>query len=156
MVRGHDAVIFAAGSGSKTGPEKTVDVDQNGAITLIDACGAENCRRFVMLSSMATGAPERAPEKLHHYLAAKEIADRHLSASGLDHTIARPGYLTDEPPTGRIRTAENLGHVAEAGTISRADTAHILAACLEHPNTVGTSFETLSGDTEIEAAIAAL
>ena len=149
-------MIFAAGSGSKTGPEKTVDVDQNGAITLIDACGAENCRRFVMLSSMATGAPERAPEKLHHYLAAKEIADRHLSASGLDHTIARPGYLTDEPPTGRIRTAENLGHVAEAGTISRADTAHILAACLEHPNTVGTSFETLSGDTEIEAAIAAL
>ena len=156
VVRGHDAVIFAAGSGSKTGPEKTVDVDQNGAITLIDACRAADCRRFIMLSSMATGAPERAPEKLHPYLAAKGIADKHLSASGLDYTIARPGLLTDEPATGRIRTADSLGNIIDAGKISRADTAHILAACLDHPNTIGASFEALAGDTEIEAAMAGL
>ena len=51
VVRGHGAVIFAAGSGSKTGPEKTVDVDQIGAISLIDTCLAENCRRFITLST---------------------------------------------------------------------------------------------------------
>lgn len=156
VLRGHAAVIFAAGSGSKTGPEKTVDVDQVGAMALIDACVAENCRRFVMLSSMATGAPERAPQKLHHYLTSKAIADTHLSASGLDHTIVRPGLLSDDAGTGRIRSGENLGQVADGGFISRADTARVLAACLDHPNTIGACFEMLAGDTPIEEALAAL
>ena len=156
VVRGHAAVIFAAGSGSKTGPEKTVDVDQNGAISLIDACLAENCRRFVMLSSMATGAHERAPQKLHHYLASKAIADDHLSASGLDATIVRPGYLSDDAGTGRIRTGEDLGQVADGGSISREDTARVLAQCLDRPNTIAATFEMLAGDTPIAEALAAL
>ena len=156
VVRGHAAVIFAAGSGSKTGPEKTVDVDQIGAISLIDACLAENCRRFVMLSSMATGAPERAPQKLHHYLASKAIADAHLSASGLDATIVRPGYLSDDTGTGRIRTGEDLGQVADGGSISREDTARVLAQCLDRPNTIAATFEMLAGDTPIAEALAAL
>ena len=33
---GMDAVVFSAGSGAKTGPEKTTDVDQNAAIRLIE------------------------------------------------------------------------------------------------------------------------
>ena len=156
VVRGHAAVIFAAGSGSKTGPEKTIDVDQIGAIALIDACAAENCRRFVMLSAMATGAPERAPQKLHHYLTSKAIADAHLAASTLDATIVRPGYLSDDTATERIRIGENLGEVADGGPISRADTAHILSACLDHLNTIGACFEALAGDTPIEDALAAL
>ncbi len=156
VVRGHEAVIFAAGSGSKTGPEKTVDVDQIGAISLIDTCLAENCRRFVMLSSMATGAPERAPQSLHHYLASKAIADAHLAASGLDATIARPGLLTVDAGTGKIRTSDNLGQIAEAGFISRADTARVLVQCLDRPNTIGASFEMLAGDTAIQEALAAL
>lgn len=156
VVRGHAAVIFAAGSGSKTGPEKTVDVDQNGAISLIDACLAENCRRFVMLSAMATGASERAPQKLHPYLAAKAIADAHLRASGLDATIVRPGYLSDDAGTGRIRTGENLGQIVDGGLISRDDTARVLAQCLDRPNTIGACFEMLAGDTAIADALAAL
>ena len=156
VVRGQTAVIFAAGSGSNTGPEKTVDVDQVGAMALIDACVAENCRRFVMLSAMATGAPERAPQKLHHYLISKTIADAHLAASTLDATIVRPGYLSNDAATGRIRIGENLGQIADGGPIGRADTAHILAACLDHPNTIGACFEALAGDTPIEDALAAL
>jgi len=155
-VRGHDAVIFAAGSGAKTGPEKTIDVDQNGAIALIDACVAENCRRFVMLSSMATGAPERAPQKLHNYLVSKAIADKHLAASGLDATIVRPGFLSNGAGTGRIRVAADLGQIAEGGFISREDTARILSLCLDHPNTIGACFEALAGDTPIADALAAL
>jgi uncharacterized protein YbjT (DUF2867 family) len=156
VVRGHAAVIFAAGSGSKTGPEKTVDVDQKGAMALIDTCVAENCRRFVMLSAMATGAPERAPQSLHHYLISKAIADAHLGASGLDATIVRPGLLTDDAGTGKIRTGDNLGQVADAGTISRADTARVLVACLDRPGTIGANFEMLAGDIPIEEALAAL
>lgn len=32
-----EAIIFAAGSGPKTGPDKTTAVDKNGAIKLVDA-----------------------------------------------------------------------------------------------------------------------
>ena len=109
-----------------------------------------------MLSEMAAGAPERAPQKLQHYLVSKAIADAHLNASGLDATIVRPGYLSDETSTGRIRIGQNLGQIANGGLISREDTARILVACLDRPNTIGTCFETLAGDTPIEDALAEL
>ena len=43
-----DAIVFAAGSGPKTGPDKTTAVDKNGEIKLIDAAkkkasGALSC-----------------------------------------------------------------------------------------------------------------
>ena len=155
-VRGHDAVLFAAGSGSKTGPEKTVDVDQKGAIALTEACVAENCRRFVMLSAMATVAPERAPEKLHHYLISKAIADAHLAASALEETIIKPGYLSDDAGTGLIRTGAGLGLVVDGGFISREDTARTMVACLDRPNSIGVAFEMLAGDMPIDEALAAL
>ena len=103
-VRGCRGAIFAAGSGSRTGPEKTIDVDQNGAMMMIETCVRMNVRRFVMLSSIAADTPERGPESLHHYFGAKAVADRHLQASGLDYTIVRPGFLTNEPGTGAIAT----------------------------------------------------
>jgi len=156
IVRGHDAVLFAAGSGSKTGPEKTIDVDQKGAIALMEACVAENCQRFVMLSGMAAGAPERAPETLHHYLVSKAIADAHLAASTLDYTIVKPGYLSDDAGTGLIRTGDDLGLVVDGGKISREDTARVIVTCLDCANTIGAAFEMLAGDTPIESALAAL
>ena len=69
------ACIFVAGSGSKTGPEKTIDVDFHGAVRLIETCERKKVRRFIMLSSMNTDEPESGPEKLRHYLAAKAAAD---------------------------------------------------------------------------------
>jgi len=105
---------------------------------------------------MATGAPERAPEKLHHYLASKAIADDHLAASALDYTTVRPGYLSDDAGTGLIRTGADLGQVADGGFISREDTARVMVACLDRPNTIGACFEMLAGDTPIDEALAAL
>ena len=108
-VRDCRGAIFAAGSGSKTGPEKTIDVDQNGAMAFTETCVRFNARRFVMLSSIAVDEPERGPESLHHYFRAKAIADHHLQASGLNYTIVRPGFLTNEPGTGAIATGDDLG-----------------------------------------------
>ena len=51
-LRGCDVVIFTAGSGPKTGPEKTVDVDQNGAINLMDTAKKMGIKRFIIVSSM--------------------------------------------------------------------------------------------------------
>lgn len=66
-----DAVIFAVGSGSKTGPDKTAAVDRDGAINLMEEAEKQNVRRFILLSSMGAGTPEKGPEELQHYLVMK-------------------------------------------------------------------------------------
>src|SRR5918995_5246479 len=48
-VRGADAVVFAAGAGPGSGPERKWTVDQGGAVKLIDACQATGVRRYVMV-----------------------------------------------------------------------------------------------------------
>ena len=156
-VRGCRGAIFAAGSGSKTGPQKTIDVDQNGAMAFIDTCGRMNVRRFVMLSSIAVDEPERGPESLHHYFRAKAIADRHLQASGLDYTIVRPGFLTNEPGSGAIETGENLGPIAkETHSVTREDVARVLVDCLALDNTARKTFEMIEGETPVADALKAL
>ncbi len=148
-----DAVVFAAGSGPHTGPDKTVDVDQNGAIRLIDAAEAAGVRRFLMVSSMRADAPEKAPEKIHHYLRAKQKADEHLRASGLDFTLVRPGPLTDDPGTGRVELSARLDRT---GSIPREDVAAVLLATLDADNTVHQTFDLLSGADDIRASLARL
>ena len=54
-----EAIIFAAGSGPKTGPDKTTAVDKNGAIKLV-AAKKKGIERFVMLSSVGSDHPEQA------------------------------------------------------------------------------------------------
>ena len=156
-VRDCRAAIFAAGSGSKTGPEKTVDVDQNGAMAFIDTCGRMNVRRFVMLSSIAADVPERGPESLHHYFRAKAIADGHLQASGLDYTVVRPGFLTNGAGTGAIATGEDLGAIAnETHSVTREDVARVLVDCLALDSTIRKTFEMIEGKTPIADALKAL
>lgn len=152
-VAGCDAVIFAAGSGSKTGPEKTISVDQEGAIRLIDACAAANVRRFIMLSSMGADDPECQREAIRHYMRAKGAADAHLAASGLDYTIVCPGYLNDDEPSGGVRLAASIG---EWDKIARDDVADVIVACLDTPNTIGKRFEILAGTSNIERAVAGI
>jgi uncharacterized protein YbjT (DUF2867 family) len=86
------------------------------------------------------------------YYEAKAGADEALAASGLDHTIVRPGSLTDEPGTGRVSAAEQLDY----GAIPRDDVAAVLVAVLDAPGTIGKAFDLVSGDTPIEEAVAAL
>lgn len=148
-----DAVVFTAGSGPHTGPEKTIDVDQNGAIRLIDAAQAAGVRRFLMVSSMRADRPENAPEKLHHYLRAKHKADEHLRASGLDFTLVRPGPLTNDPGSGNVELAARLDRT---GSIPREDVAAVLLATLDADNTIHQSFDLLSGDYDIARALARL
>lgn len=64
----------------------------------------------------------------------------------------RPGRLTDDPATGRIRIGESVGRAE----IARADVAAVLAAVLRAPNALGRTFELVAGETPIEAAVADL
>ena len=87
-----------------------------------------------------------APEKLRPYMAAKAAADRILCGSGLHHTILRPGRLTDEPATGRVRTAR--GDSTDI-TIARADVAECTLALLDDPVPSDRIIDLLSGDMPI-------
>ncbi|KNH18770.1 NAD-dependent dehydratase [Priestia megaterium] len=150
-LRGMDAVIFAAGSGGNTGDEKTIAVDQNGAKNIIDEAKNQGVKRFVMLSSMGTDAPEQGPEGLQLYLRAKAIADEYLKQSNLQYTIVRPGTLSNDQATGKIDINNDIEDKSQ--TIPRADVATVLVECLNQEATIGKTFEMLAGETEIEQAI---
>ena len=146
-----DAIVFAAGSGPKTGPEKTTAVDKNGAIKLIDAAKKKGIERFVMLSSVGSDQPQQGPEGMQHYLEAKHDADEHLIASGLTYTIVRPVALTNEQAAGTIKADEKVDHADTS--IPRADVAKVLAHAVSEKNTFNKTFEIHSGNQPIEEAL---
>ena len=152
-VEGCDAVIFSAGGGPGSGPEKKETVDRGGAVKLIEAAQEHGTRRYVMVSAMGAADPDSGSEAMQPYLHAKAQADQTLQESGLDYTIVRPGSLTDDPGTGTVEAAPSLGR---RGEIPREDTARVIVATLERENTFGKIFEVLSGDTAIEEAIDSL
>ncbi|HEX2231980.1 MAG TPA: SDR family oxidoreductase [Thermoleophilaceae bacterium] len=149
FVEGADAVVFAAGAGPGSGPERKQTVDLGGAVKLIDACKATGVDRYLIVSSVGADDPERGSEQMRPYLQAKHDADEALKASGLDYTIVRPGRLTDDPGTGRIRAGADIGY----GEVPRDDVAATLVAALDEPGTVGKTFVLLSGETPVEQAL---
>jgi uncharacterized protein YbjT (DUF2867 family) len=146
-VEGIDAIIFAAGSGG----EDVWGVDRDGAINLVDEAESEGVERFVMLSSINADQPENSPEELREYLRAKAEADEYLRESDLTYTIVRPGPLTDEGGTGRIRTGANLDR--DDVDIPREDVSRTLVAALGAESTYGETFELAAGDEPIEEAL---
>jgi uncharacterized protein YbjT (DUF2867 family) len=150
-VRGADAVVFAAGAGPGSGPERKETVDYGGAVKLIEAARADGIARYLMISSMGAD-PNAEGDGFAVYLRAKGRADEALRSSGLDHTIVRPGRLTDDPGTGKVQIGEHV----ERGEVPRADVAAVLAACLGAPNTIGREFELVAGETPIDEAVGSL
>jgi uncharacterized protein YbjT (DUF2867 family) len=138
-------VIFAAGSKG----ENVTGVDQEGAKRLIDAAKYAGVSKFVMLSSMGADNPA-VSEEMEGYLTAKQNADDYLKKSGLDYTIVRPGSLTDEEGTGKIKLEEKL---ESFGEITRADVAQTLIEVLEDNVMQNHVFEILAGPKLIEKAI---
>ena len=152
-VRGADVVVFAAGAGPGSGPERKRTVDLGAAIKLRDAAVAEGATRYLMVSSMGAGDPASASEEMRPYQEAKHDADEAVMASDLVWTIVRPGGLTDDPGAGTVSVAESLGRY---GQVTRDDVAAVLAGCLDEPATERRVFEVLAGDTPIAQALAQL
>ena len=151
-VQGAEAVVFAAGAGPGSGEERKRTVDFGGAVKLIEAAQALGIRRYVMVSSVGADDPESAPEKVRPYQQAKHAADAALEAAGLDHTIVRPGMLTDDPRKGTV----TAGQDGERDEVSREDVAAVLAAVLSSDNTIGKTFVVVQGETPVEEAVAAV
>jgi uncharacterized protein YbjT (DUF2867 family) len=153
-LRGADAVVFAAGAGPGSGAARKLTVDRDAAILLADAAEAAGVDRYLMVSAMGADPDATADDEVFQvYLRAKGVADEAIrSRTALQWTIVRPGALTNDPATGRVRIAESTGR----GSIPRADVAAVLVAVLDEPRTAGQSFDVISGDTAIAEAVAAL
>jgi len=151
-IAGADAVVFTAGAGPGSGAERKLTLDRDGAVLMIEAAKAAGARRYLIVSSMGADPDHPGDEVFDVYLRAKGEADAAVAASGLDHTIVRPGMLTDSPGTGRVEIAESV----DRGAVSRDDVAAVLAAALAEPATIGRTFELVGGEDRVEDALTKL
>lgn len=101
-VGGSDAVVFAAGAGPGSGAARKVTMDRDGAVKLLKAT-AGDLSHYLMLSGIGVEDPPAGDDVFSVYLRAKAEADAAVMASDRDWTIVRPGRLTDDPGTGRVR-----------------------------------------------------
>ena len=85
------------------------------------------------------------------YRRAKSEADRALRGSGLDWTVVRPGMLTDDPATGRVRIQEE----PIRAEVTRDDVAAVLAAVVDESRAVSKVLYVVGGDDPIEDALLA-
>jgi uncharacterized protein YbjT (DUF2867 family) len=151
-IEGAEAVVFAAGAGPGSGAERKLTVDRDGAIKLLEAARAANAPRYVIVSSIGAEHPPDDDDVFSVYLRAKAEADAAVTASDRDWTVVRPGPLTDDPPTGRVRLETEPFRDA----VTRADVAAVVAACLDEPRTAGVVTYLAGGDDPVEAAVAKL
>lgn len=100
---------------------------------LIDAAVQAGVQKFILVTSIGSGDSARALpanvlEALGPVLIEKAQAEQHLIASGLNYVIIRPGGLKSEPATGNAVLTPDP---AIAGSIHRADVAHLVVQCLQ-------------------------
>jgi uncharacterized protein YbjT (DUF2867 family) len=123
-------------------------MDYGGAVKLIDAAKQQGAEHYVMVSSMGAD-PNASDGGMAPYYRAKGKADEALRSSGLNHTIVRPGGLTDDPGTGRVRAGESVGR----GSIARDDVALVLLEILNRAAPKGMTFDLVEGDDEVSEAL---
>ncbi|MHA7263317.1 NAD(P)-binding oxidoreductase [Arthrobacter sp. TMN-37] len=154
-----DAVVFAAGAGPGSGAGRKDTVDRAASVLLADAAELAGVGRFVQISSMGADSvdggarPDGMDDVFYAYLVAKRAAEQDLqSRKHLNWTIVRPGGLTDEPGTGRVKLAAKTGF----GTVPRADVASVLAALLVANTGRSAVLELTSGEETVRDAVTAL
>lgn len=147
-----DAVVFTAGSGGHTGADKTMMIDLDGAIKTMEAAKQAGVKRFVIVSAIGVHNRNKWMGSVPYYSAAKHYADVWLKESGLDYTIIRPGGLTNDVGTGKVKVAVDL----EVGQISREDVASVIVASLNNDHTIGKGFDVVGGETPIVDALITL
>jgi uncharacterized protein YbjT (DUF2867 family) len=151
-IAGSDAVVFAAGAGPGSGPERKETMDYGGAVKLVAAAKQAGVGRYVIVSSMGADPDVVGDDTFSVYLRAKGRADDAVRASGLDATVVRPGRLTNNGGTGRV----NLGESVPRGQVTRDDVAAVLAAVLDSPSTIGRTLDLIGGDTPVAEAVEAI
>jgi uncharacterized protein YbjT (DUF2867 family) len=152
LLAGADGVVFAAGAGAGSGAARKDSVDRAGSVLMASAAERAGVRRFVQISSMGAGQPPPpgSDEVWAAYITAKTAAEADLRSRDLDWTILRPGRLTDDPATGRVR----LGPLpVPGGAVTRADVAAVVAGLLDEPRARHQTLELVGGDIPVAEAV---
>jgi nucleoside-diphosphate-sugar epimerase len=122
-IAGADAAVFAAGAGPGSGGARKLTMDRDGAIKLLEAATEVGASRFLIISSVGAENPPTGDDVFNVYLQAKAEADRAVQASDREWTVVRPGRLTDDPGTSRVR----IEPTPFRGSVPRDDVAAVLA-----------------------------
>lgn len=132
-VAGADAVATAIGPRGN-GP---TTISQDTARSIIQAMHKAGTQRLLLVSGSVVTDEGEGPvmryllkplvrrTALRHVSADMRAAEAEVTRSGLDWTIVRPPRLTDQPATGKYRTATDR-NLLRGYTLARAD----LAACM--------------------------
>jgi putative NADH-flavin reductase len=125
---------------------KPVDVFSRGTQNILDAIGKESNPKLILVTGIGAGDSKGHggffydrilnPLLLATNYADKDRAESIVKASNIDWLIVRPGFLTNDPCTGKYRVIDNLSGVT-AGKISRADVADFILKQLASPTHFG-------------------
>jgi uncharacterized protein YbjT (DUF2867 family) len=151
-IAGASAVVFAAGAGPGSGAERKLTMDRDGAIKLLEAAAAVDVPRYLMISSIGAENPPDGDDAFSVYLRAKAHADEAVQASDREWTIVRPGRLTDDPGSGRVRIDLEPFH----GQIPRDDVAAVLDVLLQEPRAARRVLYVNAGSVAVEEALEAV
>jgi nucleoside-diphosphate-sugar epimerase len=147
-VAGAEAAVFAAGAGAGSGAARKLTMDRDGAIKLLKATASDSAR-YVIVSSVGAEDPPAGDDVFSVYLRAKAAADAAVKESGRAWTIVRPGRLTDDTGTGRVR----IEATTFRGEIPRDDVAEVLAAVLHDPRASHVMLYLNGGDEPVAQAL---
>ncbi len=148
-IAGSDAAVFSAGAGPGSGAERKLTVDRDGAIKLLEAARQAGTARYLIVSSVGAEHPPAGEDVFSVYLRAKAEADDAVRDSELAWTIVRPGALTDDPGSGRVR----IDGSPFRGSIPRDDVAAVLDALLRRSDAGRRILYVNGGDDPIEQAL---
>lgn len=146
-----DVAVFAAGAGAGSGAERKVTMDRDGAIKLLKATD-DAAARYLVVSSVGAEAPPSGDGVFEVYLRAKAEADAAVMASERAWVIVRPGPLTNDPGTGRVR----IGTDPFRDEVTRDDVAAVLAALAADSHLDGTVLYLSDGEVPIAQALSAV
>ncbi|WP_427179647.1 SDR family oxidoreductase [Paenibacillus sp. TC-CSREp1] len=149
VMKDQSAIVFTAGSGGSTGPDKTLLIDLDGAVKTMEAAEKQRISRYILVSAYGADQRSKWPEEIKPYYVAKHFADRALFASELNYTIIRPGGLKNEPGTGKVTVGTDL----KPGSIAREDVARVIAASLQEEKTYRMAFDLVAGEQSISDAL---
>ena len=144
-----DAAVFAAGAGPGSSAERKMTMDRDGAVKLLQAAIRVGAGRYVIVSAVGAEDPPDADDVFSVYLRAKAEADVAVMASDRLWTVLRPGGLTDDPGTGRVR----LSAEPYRGRVPRDDVAAVLARLLADERAAGLVLYINGGEVPIDEAV---
>lgn len=150
-----DSVVFTAGSGGSTGADKTLLIDLDGAVKVMEAAKLKGIKRFVLVSALGADDRSKWNEEIKSYYVAKHFADQWLTSSDLNYTIVRPGILKNEDSRKTVQIALSIERTDDY-SIPRVDVARVILASLDKEETYRQAFDLISGDQDISEALETL